>query len=61
MDDLGTMIEEGFAAEIDATLTELSQIEGGIENALNFSSLEECEAAGASNCAETAAIMEAGQ
>ena len=61
MDDLGAMIEEGFAAEIDATLTELSQIEGGLENALNFNSLEECEAAGASNCAETAAIMEAGQ
>ena len=51
MDDLGAMIEEGFAAEIDATLTELSQIEGGLENALNFNSLEECEAAGASNCA----------
>jgi hypothetical protein len=60
MADIGDMIEEGFAAEIDATLTELSQIEGGIENALNFGSLEECEAAGAANCAETAAIMEAG-
>ena len=60
MDDLGAMIEEGFAAEIDATLTELSQIEGGLENALNFNSLAECEAAGAANCAETAAIMEGG-
>ena len=60
MDDLGAMIDEGFAAEIDATLTELSQIEGGLENALNFNSLAECEAAGAANCAETAAIMGAG-
>ena len=60
MADIGDMIEDGFAAEIDATLTELSQIEGGIENALNFNSLEECEAAGAANCAATAAIMDAG-
>ena len=57
MADIGDMIEEGFAAEIDATLTELSQIEGGIENALNFNSLIECEAAGAANCAETAAAI----
>ena len=59
MDDLGQMIEEGFADEINETITALSEIEGGLENALNFNSLEECQAAGASNCAETAAIMEA--
>ena len=59
MSDLGDMIEDGFAAEIDATLTELSQIEGGIEAALNFNSLEECEAAGVGNCAEIAEIMDA--
>ena len=59
MDDLGQMIEEGFADEINETITALSEIEGGLENALNFGSLEECQAAGASNCAETAAIMEA--
>ena len=59
MDDLGQMIDEGFADEINETLTALSEIEGGLENALNFGSLAECEAAGASNCAETAAIMEA--
>lgn len=59
MDDLGQMIEEGFADEINNTLTALSEIEGGLENAFNFGSLAECEAAGASNCAETAAIMEA--
>ena len=60
MSDLGQMIDEGFADEINETLTALSEIEGGLENALNFGSLAECEAAGASNCAETAAIMEAG-
>ena len=60
MADIGDMIEDGFATDIDSTLTELSQIEGGIENALNFNSLEECEAAGAANCAATAAITDAG-
>ena len=58
MDDLGKMIEEGFADEINETITALSEIEGGLENALNFNSLEECQAAGASNCEATAAIME---
>ena len=57
MDDIGDMIDDGFADQIDATLTKLAQIEGGLENALNFDSLEECVAAGASNCAATAAIM----
>ena len=59
MSDLGEMIDDGFAEEINETITALSEIEGGLENALNFGSLAECEAAGASNCAETAAIMEA--
>jgi hypothetical protein len=59
MDDIGDMIDDGFADQIDATLTELVQIEGSLENALNFDSLEECVAAGASNCEATAAIMEA--
>ena len=59
MSDLGEMIDDGFAEEINETITALSEIEGGLENALNFGSIAECEAAGASNCAETAAIMEA--
>ena len=60
MSDLGEMIDDGFAEEINETITALSEIEGGLENALNFGSIAEYEAAGASNCAETAAIMEAG-
>ena len=60
MSDLGEMIDDGFAEEINETITALSEIEGGLENALNFGSIAECEAAGASNCAETVAIMEAG-
>ena len=59
MAHIGDMIDDGFADEIDATLTELAQIEGGLENALNLDSLEECVAAGASNCEATAAIMDA--
>ena len=59
-EELDTLIEEGFAQEINDTLNALSEIEGGLENAFNFSSLEECEAAGAQNCAETAAIMDGG-
>ena len=58
MAHIGDMIDDGFADEIDATLTELAQIEGGLENALNFDSLEECVAAGASNCEATSAIMD---
>ena len=60
MSDLGEMIDDGFAEEINETITALSEIEGGLENALNFGSIAECEAAGASNCAKTVAIMEAG-
>ena len=58
MDDLGQMIEEGFAQEINDTLTALSEIEGGLENALNFDSLEASQAGGGSNCEATAAVME---
>ena len=59
MDDLGDLIEEGFADEINETLTALSEIEGGLENALNFDSLESCQAGGGSNCEATAAAIEA--
>ena len=58
MDDLGQMIEEGFAQEINDTLTALSEIEGGLENALNFDSLEACQTSGGTNCEVTAAVME---
>ena len=57
MNDLGAMIEEGFADEIKETLTALSQIEGGLENALNFGSDDDCVSGGGSNCAETAAVF----
>ena len=57
MNDLGAMIEEGFADEINETLTALSEIEGGLENALNFNSYDDCVSGGGSNCAETAAAF----
>ena len=58
-EELGTLIEEGFAQEINDTLDALSEIEGGLENAFNFNSLEECQAACAQNCEATAAILDA--
>ena len=58
MDDLGQMLEEGFAQEINDTLTALSEIEGGLENALNFESLEACQASEGANCEATATVLE---
>ena len=52
------MIEEGFAQEINDTLTALSEIEDGLENALNFDSLEACQADGGTNSEATAAVIE---
>ena len=57
MNDVGAMVEEGFADEIKETLTALSEIEGGLENALNFGSYDDCVSGGGSNCAETAATF----
>ena len=58
MDDLGEMIEDGFADEINETITALSEIEGGLETALNFDSLEACQAGGGANCKAVEANME---
>ncbi|MGC6535905.1 MAG: hypothetical protein ACON44_00925 [Candidatus Puniceispirillaceae bacterium] len=60
-EELATLVEEGFAEEINDTLNNLSEIEGGLDNFFNFSSEAECVAAGASNCAETAAAIQAAQ
>ena len=57
-EDLGQLIEEGFAEEINDTLDALSDIEGGLENFFQFDSLEDCLANGGSNCEETAAAIE---
>ena len=57
-EELGNLIEEGFAEEINDTLNELSEITGGLENLFNYNSLEECQAGGGQNCEATAAIIE---
>lgn len=57
MNDLGVMIEEGFADEINEKLTALSKIEGDLENSLNFGSYNDCMSGGGSNCAKTAAAL----
>ena len=59
-EELGALIEEGFADEINETLNNLSEIEGGLDNFFNFDSLEDCLAGGGQNCEETAAAIEAG-
>lgn len=59
-EDLGALIEEGFADEINETLNNLSEIDGGLDNFFNFDSLEDCLAGGGQNCEETAAAIEAG-
>ena len=56
-EELGALIEEGFAEEINETLNELSEIEGGLENFFNFDSLEDCLAGGGQNCEATAAAI----
>lgn len=56
-EELGDLIAEGFADEINQTLNDLSEIEGGLDNFFNFNSLDECLAAGASNCEATAAAI----
>ena len=58
-EELGALIEDGFAEEINETLTNLSEIEGGLDNFFNFDSLEDCLANGGQNCEETAAAIEA--
>lgn len=58
-EELGALIEEGFAEEINETLTNLSEIDGGLDNFFNFDSLEDCLANGGQNCEETAAAIEA--
>lgn len=57
-EELGTLIEEGFADEINETLNELSEITGGLENLFKYGSLEECQADGGQNCEATAAAIE---
>ena len=47
-EELGALIEDGFAEEINETLTNLSEIEGGLDNFFNFD-LEDCLANGGQN------------
>ncbi|MGC6536474.1 MAG: hypothetical protein ACON44_03855 [Candidatus Puniceispirillaceae bacterium] len=58
-EELASLIEDGFASEINETLDALSEIEGGLENLLKFNSIEECLAAGGSNCEQTGAAIDA--
>ena len=57
MNDLGEMIDEGFADQINDTITQLSQIEGGLEMALSIDNIGDCTLDAAS-CEQIQAIME---
>ena len=57
MGDLGQMIEEGFADEINETIAAVSEIEGGLDNLVKCNSVAECQADDGQNCAETGAAM----
>lgn len=59
MEDLGEMIEEGMAAEIDEFLTELREIEGALDAIKQFDSYESCVAGGGGSvCDDVDALME---
>ena len=42
VEEIGALVEEGFADEVDAFLTELQEIEGGLDAITNFDSYESC-------------------
>ena len=49
IEDLGELIDEGMAAEVDAFLTELREIEGAMEAITQFDSYDSCVAGGGGN------------
>ena len=59
-DSISSMIEQGFGDSLEETLDQLGKIEGGLETALGYDSLEACQAGGGSNCEAVAALMEEG-
>lgn len=50
IDELETMVDEGLADEMESFMSDLSQIEVGIENLLGFGGYDDCVAGGGSVC-----------
>ena len=59
VEELGALVEEGFADEVDQFLTDLQEIEGGLDAITQFDSYEDCVAGGGGSvCDEVDALME---
>ena len=46
IEELGDLIEEGFAEQVDSFLSELSEIDGGLNAIAQYESFEDCVAGG---------------
>lgn len=60
IEELGDLIEEGFAEQVDSFLSELSEIEGGLNAIAQYDSYEDCVSGGGGDvCNQVDALMEA--
>jgi len=62
MDDLGELIEEGLAEQVDEFLTELREIEGALDAITQFDSYESCvSSGGGAVCDQVNELMESSE
>ena len=62
MDDLGELIEEGMAEQVDQFLTELREIEGAMDAITSFDSYESCvSGGGGAVCDQVNELMESSE
>ena len=62
MDDLGELIEEGLAEQVDEFLTELREIEGALDAITQFDSYESCvSGGGGAVCDQVNKLMESSE
>ena len=62
MDDLGELIEEGLAEQVDEFLTELREIEGALDAITQFDSYESCvSGGGGAVCDQVNELMESSE
>lgn len=60
VEELGALVEEGFAEQVDSFLTDLREIDGGLNAIAEYESYEDCvSSGGGSVCDEVNALMEA--
>ena len=57
--ELGALIDEGFAEQVDSFLSELNNIEGGLNAIVQYESYEDCQSSGGGDvCDQVNALME---